>query len=138
MSLDDILDQVGPSPEEKIILAAANRLGMILPNVFTSSDPTSLETPQFYLDVTQGSGQSEWKAFSRSKYTLQIDVLTDADMMGTGLRLREAAAIIAESLDVIIPGATFVSGSIVKTKVTEPAHEGPKLWHGVVMADYLI
>ncbi|EPM7558094.1 hypothetical protein ACTPL8_000446 [Enterococcus faecium] len=137
MSLDDILEQVGPAPEEKIILAAANRLGMILSNVFTSSDPVSLETPQFYIDVTQGSGQNEWKSFSRSKYTLQIDVLTDADMMGTGLRLREAAAVIAENLADIIPGVSFVTGSIVKTKVTEPT-ESPKLWHGVVMADYLI
>lgn len=138
MNLDEILQEVGPTPEEKIILAAVNRLGMILPNVCTSSDPETLDMPQYYVDVTQGSGQNEWKSFSRSKYTLQIDVLITADEMGSGLRLREAAATIAQSLDGIIPGAKYLPGTIVKTKVTEPTAQSPKLWHGVVLADYLI
>ena len=63
MQLDDILEEVGPSPEEKIILAAANRLGMILPNVYTSSDPVNLTTPQFYIDVTPGSWPERMESF---------------------------------------------------------------------------
>lgn len=137
MELDKILDEIGPTPEEKIILATTNRLRAVLPNVFTSSDPENLDTPQYYVDVTNGSSQNEWKNRSRSKYTLQIDVLTDATLLGTGLRLRDAAAIIAENLADLIPGATFVPGSIVKTKVTEIGN-APQLWHGVVIADFLI